>query len=707
MKKILFLNLALLVFPGGNIAQEITMEMARKTAINFIYEKTNIYKGTAEYNTFGIAESYSKKDDDLTLYYIFNMQPSGYVIVSGSQVLYPVLGYDYVAGFETENQPPSLEYWMGHYADQVRFAKENNLKPQQHILDAWDHYLGDDFKLLSYPEKGDQVEPLLTSVWHQNWPYNLYCPEDPAGPGGHAYAGCMATAYSQLLYYWRYPLHGTGNYCYTPWQHPEYGEQCADFENTWYRWDEMCDYPLTINTAIAELLYQAGVALEMEFSIGGSSARNLPEYFEAYFNISKDCEILPRECYTDTEWKNIIMDQLDQKLPTGYSGSDATSGHLWNCDGYQDTMYFHMNWGWGGSYNGYYTLDNLLGWNDYNFLIANFYPAEGSGYPYYASGPDTLKLPEGSITDGSGPLNNYQDNTFASWLIDPQNETDSVTNISLSIKNCDLGMNDHLVFYDGKDNTAPVLYDLTSGSAIPTEILTTGNKAFVEFTSDGSQTGEGFHLNYFCNQPEWCNFLQTLTDSTAWVSDGSGNFYYDNNSVCFWQIEPDGCDTSLTLHFMYFETEETNDFLQIYDSESNELLATYSGIYEEPPAPVTSPSGKMMLVFKTNNNIRFDGFLAWYGSIVGIEEHEDISSVVLSPNPVTDLLHITCRLNTATYMLIEVYDLLGKQVHIVSDGQQPPGVFHCNFNMNELSPGVYLIHLKTANQIISRKIIKL
>ncbi len=320
------------------------------------------------------------------------------------------------------------------------------------------------------------------------------CPEDPAGPGGHALTGCVATAYAQMIYYWRYPQHGSGSHCYN---HPVYGELCADFENTWYRWDEMCDEPETANTAIAELMYQVGVAVEMDYGPNSSGAMGYPEQIEPWFKISTDYDSLRRDLYTNSEWTNIILDQLNQKYPVGYIGftSNMSTGHMWVCDGYQDSTHFHMNWGWGGSSNGYYTLDNLQGFNTFQFLGVNFYPdAINYTYPNYANGADTCCVYEGSICDGSGPLLNYQNNTQASWLINPQTEYDSVTNISIMVKQLDLfNDGDKVSIYDGGDNTAPLLAEL-SGDIIPADIVSTSNKVFIEFISNGSNTAPGFTL---------------------------------------------------------------------------------------------------------------------------------------------------------------------------------------------------------------------
>ena len=70
--------------------------------------------------------------------------------------------------------------------------------------------------------------------------------------------------------------------------------------------------------------------------------------------------------YSDQDWELLIKDQLDRGWPVIYRGYSEDAGHAWNIDGYQDN-YYHCNWGWGGSANGYFYFDNLNG-GGYNFI---------------------------------------------------------------------------------------------------------------------------------------------------------------------------------------------------------------------------------------------------------------------------------------------------------------------------------------------------
>ena len=75
----------------------------------------------------------------------------------------------------------------------------------------------------------------------------------------------------------------------------------------------------------------------------------------------------------------ILKDQLDNGWPIIYRGYQENDGpgHAWNIDGY-DNDYYHCNWGWGGSSNGYFYFNNLNG-SGFSFIesqaaLINIFP---------------------------------------------------------------------------------------------------------------------------------------------------------------------------------------------------------------------------------------------------------------------------------------------------------------------------------------------
>lgn len=695
----------LLGFLSGLSAQEVTGDMAATVARNFIYEKFNQYVQPTDISLITIREELHWKEGDQNLLYIFNMNPAGFVIVSAHQALPPVLGYSCEHSYLAKNQPPNVAYWIGHYAEQVKLAQEPGVQPGHDGAARWERYLDPGFLNQDPLPAQTSVGPLLTTLWDQGWPYNYYCPETTtAGSGGHVWAGCVATACQQLFYYYRWPDYGRGKKSYIPHLHPEYGVQSADFGATRYRFEEMVNTPQTENLAIAEQLYHIGVALEMDYDPSGSAPWEMDSL--TWFFKALDCEFVARENYTDSAWMAMLRFNMDKGIPIFYMGSPLSGpGHAFVCDGYQDSLYFHFNLGWSGKSNGYYLIDNVVGYNyDQEIIVPTFPDTINFTWPQYLPGKDTLTAFEGSITDGSGPLHDYLNNVQYKWLIDPQTDTDSISYIRLSISRFSTaGPGDRLIIYDGKDVTAPILADLY-GDTIPPVLSSSGNQVMLIFTTDASGTGPGFLIDYLAEVPDYCPNLEIITDSSSHIFDGSGRFPYHNSTLCRWRLEPKGCDSSLTLHFSWFDTEPELDYLEIYDAETLQLLAKYSGHYAEPPAPVVSPSGKMYLIFKTSKAETANGWEAWYGDVTGISEHS--IRVSNRPNPVSTVTTFFYHIANSCMVRFEIMNSFGQVIEMPVHGFQQRGDHSFDWNTAGLPAGIYLYRLQAGDRVGIGKVVK-
>ena len=300
-------------------------------------------------------------------------------------------------------------------------------------------------------------------------------------------------------------------------------------------------------------------------------------------------------------------------------------------------------------------------------------------YPLYAAGADTLTYLEGSISDGSGPIHNYQDNTHASWLIDPQTMYDSVTNITIMVKKLDIfNDGDKLSIYDGEDNTAPLIAEIT-GNEIPEDMVSSSNKVFIEFISNGTNTAPGFYLNYNCDQPVWCMGYTEITEPQGTINDGSGNFYYNNGSSCIWMIDP-GLNQPLYLDFNYFNTENNSDVFSVYDGETQELLGEFSGDYQAPNLPpiVVSNSGKLFITFQTNSNVRNEGWEINYGIYTGFNEYQHGFAFKLIPNPTNDKTTIDFVFETGQEAFLTVLNTNAQILKKIYLGKKDSGTYELN-----------------------------
>jgi hypothetical protein len=235
-----------------------------------------------------------------------------------------------------------------------------------------------------------EVGPLLTTAWDQNGPYNLLC---PLGYGGRCVVGCVATAAAQVLRYYMYPEEGFGSHCYE-WDGDQScsgstdGETlCADFSDP-YAWSDMpddCDSGCTQDEkdALAELCYEVGVAFEMDYGRCGSGAYTswAVSVFPTFFGYSGLANRQDRHIHTASSWFQMIQTEVNAGRPMLYSFYGTTAGHALVCDGWRDTggqNQYHMNYGWGGPYTGWYTIDNMYGSVDPDdeSLIRNLMPLD-------------------------------------------------------------------------------------------------------------------------------------------------------------------------------------------------------------------------------------------------------------------------------------------------------------------------------------------
>lgn len=230
-------------------------------------------------------------------------------------------------------------------------------------------------------EYKSSVEPLLKTTWKQSAPYNQYCPmrtNYSSGEQENCPVGCVALALGQIMKYYNYPETGKGYKSYQPFGLSE--TISADFENTQYKWELMRDSYFRLGSykkytdeeadAVATLLFHAGVSVGTIYAISGSSAfayGNIPrDMVENFRYAEEDIRYLSRSDYEKEEWMELIFNELSNGRPIFYAGNSPESGgHAFVLDGYDATGKVHINWGWGGTDNGYYDIDLLDGENDF------------------------------------------------------------------------------------------------------------------------------------------------------------------------------------------------------------------------------------------------------------------------------------------------------------------------------------------------------
>ncbi|MEI6898501.1 MAG: C10 family peptidase [Bacteroidota bacterium] len=706
MKKNIALFLICIIGMSISIsAKKVELPDAKLVGKNFYYEVINRVANT-DYSSLMITKTYVEGENDTPFYYVFTINNNGFIIISAEDACYPVLGYSFNSTYSTENQPENFKAWMNKYKEEIKFVIQNTLPANENIRNAWQSHHISNVNSLDNLLVPTDVAPLLTSNWDQIGPYNLMCPPDASGPSGHVLVGCVATAMAQVMYYWRYPMTGQGSHCD---YHYYNGQQyCADFGNSTYDWNGAADQPSKTCDPVALISYHAGIAVNMQYgpTASGAYSSDIPIALKNYFRYSNTTYSQSRTS-NYTSWTNQIKSDLDAKRPVIYSGHGPDGGHCFVCDGYQGTDMFHFNWGWSGSSNGYFNINNLnpggYTFNSGQEAVFNIQP-DPAQYPYNCAGlTNVTTYGFGTIEDGSGPVANYQNNENCSWLIGVD---DSVQNIKLSFERFNTDAADIVNVYDGPTTSCPLLGSY-SGSAIPPNITSTAPQILVTFTTNGSTTSDGWLASYTTNYVHFCESLTTLTDLQGTIIDGSNRFQYRNSNICKWQIIPDCYNIgSTTLTFDSFSTEQTKDKVQVYDLIAGTLLGTFSGTYTTMPAPVTSNSGKMYIVFSTDPFNRGDGWSAHYTVDclnVGVEE-KSISGLSIYPNPASQFLNIEFSLNETQLVKLEMISGNGQTLYSETL-RSAKGQINKHLDVASWAQGVYMLRITTDKETTSSKVI--
>ncbi len=368
---------------AGPVDEQTAREIGAKYLSASVGMKTSV-------SAMQLAETYYT-DKGATAFYIFSTE-HGFVVVAAQDVAIPILGYSDEGPFDADNVPEQMQWWLNDYARQIEYGMEGDHILVDKTAHEWE-MVKQTGRLNDTRDAEVVVSPLLGTIeWNQGIYYNNLCPEATAPSlGNHTYAGCVACAMSQIMRKWNHPATGTGS-------HTSTGKPTltVDFSATTYDWDNMPvaltdGYGTTLLdgiteaqiNAVATLMYHAGVAVNMRYGANGSSAYSddVPTAFTNYFGYSDELELSKLNYTADglVLWKVKLRSSLNHGYPMYYSGANGVSGHAFVCDGYNSDNYFHINWGYSGSQNGYFPIGALnynpsSQYNAANDAVLNLHP---------------------------------------------------------------------------------------------------------------------------------------------------------------------------------------------------------------------------------------------------------------------------------------------------------------------------------------------
>ena len=387
-------------------------------------------------------------------YYIFNAEGNGgYVIISGDDLTEPVLGYSEEGNIIPDRMPENMKAWLEDYAQQIEAVASHHAQPARVPTHA-------------------SVQPLLTCKWDQTPPYNRAC---PTSGGEHCVTGCVATAMAQVMYYHKWPQ----DYTQTIPEYTTNGVTRSALDPVKFNWSAMRD-TYTSNdtdagaTAVATLMHYCGRSVKMGYDLYGSEAQtqDVAPALINYFDYDKGLHTISRGMYTMAEWDAAIYEELAAQRPVVYSGASSSVGHAFVCDGYDGKGNYHINWGWGGAFNGYFKLSILN--------------SDGSG------------------VGGSSTNDGYTFRQYA--VIGVQKSTGQSTAPGIWMESSYVTANGTSITFDAQNNSAESA-DFELGLAIVTD---NGLQVLISF-------GDGYKLD-----PGW--YYSSLTVDATWLDLSNGTY---------------------------------------------------------------------------------------------------------------------------------------------------------------------------------------
>jgi hypothetical protein len=333
---------------------------------------------TDDFSVGSSIESYMSCKN-IILFYVFNLQPQGYIVVSADSNLPPVIAYSFTDNFQSDVSKDNILLQMlkadiGLRLENVEKLPENIIKSRNSL---WSEFLNEETEVLvnvdfqQWPPEGTSpTEGWIETKWHQNSPYNDFCPMDG---DKRSIAGCPAVAMAQILNYHKTTnnvafndsddyYHSYGNRFWIDNDHEEYDfpsfpELNDHLDTLAYHYDNKLSIT---DENKATLNFACGVAATQVYTSGVSGTFGVNQAYDAYLKF--DCNTVELLDNSDTDLYDRLSQNIKDALPAHLAvvtpGWDA--GHNLVIDGYNTDEYYHLNFGWGGSYDAWYLLPDEL-----------------------------------------------------------------------------------------------------------------------------------------------------------------------------------------------------------------------------------------------------------------------------------------------------------------------------------------------------------
>jgi hypothetical protein len=488
MKQKTLFTILLILLPLSVFSRSVSQDEALRRAQAFM-QQHGMSNATVERINGVVHSRRAPQADASSDYYVFNIgDDEGFVIVSGDERTADILGYATSGSIGAAPLPDGLRYLLDGYSEQLAWMDEMGLTDETAAAAARS----------TRRAARRTVLPLLSSQWNQGEPYNNRCPEIG---DKRAVTGCVATSMAQVMYYWKEPTQATT--AIPGYTLKDITLNIESLSPTSFSWRNMTPTYSASATgaaadAVAELMYYCGVSLQMHYGLSSSSAYNacIAEVLRDYFHYGT-ANYVQREAYTYEGWVDLIYTELASNRPVILGGQSRGGGHSFVCDGYDTDDYFHINWGWGGTSDGYFRLSLL---NPEEQGIGGSSTLDGFSYSQDAVVNISPTSIDG-IANGCLSLSTLglgSDGSTATTTVTRNSESDAFTGVTIAF-----------TLYNFKKATRSCDYAVQ---------LTDANDQVIDTLHSGTKTEMKFNKEYFIE-------VDNLTIPTEAAQLTDGNYY--------------------------------------------------------------------------------------------------------------------------------------------------------------------------------------
>ncbi len=743
---------------GSLLAKEVPFQKTSSTAENFFESRIS---GQVQPELAYTAYDNSGKPT----FYAFNFKNAkGFVIVSADDAANPIIGYSMDENFVKPVAKSNIDLFLNNKSQQVEYLRANNISDNTKIKASWEKYSHE----VTEANRTSVVPSsyLLSTRWNQSPYYNADCP-------GGSVTGCVATAMAQIMKFWNYPATGNGSSsyccCTASGYQNDFGTLSANYGAATYNWQNMPNALTGPNADVAKLNYHCGVSVEMNYDPSGSSAWvivadnpiSAQGSFVNFFRYDPNTiQGLYRGNYQDAVWYAKMKADIDIGRPMQYVGFGNQGGHTWVCDGYDNMDYFHMNWGWGGSSNGYFSIDLLnpsgmdfTGGEQCLFGILPIVSASVDAAAVSVSGVSEISCTD-NLYSPVFKLRNFGSTNLTSCNVNYKldNGTVQVVNwtgnmvtgqaVDLSLANYTLTPGSHtMTVYtsspnngtDGNNANNQIVYtfNVYNSGVIPmVEGFENPNITADQWVPVVAQNGANWTVNSqaasggsksimidnFSNTPGHVSILQGMENYDFYQTQSPGIYFKvayqqknaNNNDKLSLEVSTD-CGKSWATRW----SKQGSDLASVAALSNIPFVPTAAQFTSYGITAWINGSSLFRWVFEADpnsvgNNIYLDD-INLADEAVGIKEIGSFTSNMgfeLFPNPSGGEATVRFNLTKNSTAKINVTDISGRNVLLIADKELNQGVQEISFNKNnELSKGVYLVGITVDGVTSARKLV--